>query len=184
MQSLKNHFLIAMPMLGDPNFNEAVTYICQHDPDGALGITVNKPGNTTVGAICRQLDLDVVDSPEIERPVFFGGPVEPERGFVLHESDPDYEGTLVIENGIRLTTSRDILEAIAGGVGPKDALLALGYAGWAAGQLEAELAANAWLSAEADPKIIFATPCEARWASAAELIGVDIHGITSYSGRA
>ncbi len=184
MQSLKNHFLIAMPMLGDPNFNESVTYICQHDEQGALGIIVNRPADLTIGEVCQQLDLEVVEGPQSQRPVLAGGPVEPGRGFVLHDSEPDYEGTLLIDNGIRLTTSRDILEAIASGQGPREALLALGYAGWAAGQLEAELAANAWLSAEADPKIMFSTPFEARWAAAAELIGVDIHGIAHYSGRA
>ncbi len=171
-------------MLGDPNFNESVTYVCQHDEEGALGIVVNKPANLTVGEICKQLDLDVVDSPQSQRPVLAGGPVETGRGFVLHDSEPDYEGTVHIHENIRLTTSRDILEAIASGDGPEEALLALGYAGWAAGQLEAEMAANAWLSTEADAKIMFNTPYESRWAAAAELIGIDIHGIANYSGRA
>lgn len=184
MESLKNNFLIAMPMLGDPNFNEAVTYICQHDDHGALGITINKPSNLNVAELCKQLDIELADGVSVEQPVLAGGPVEPGRGFVLHRSERDYDSTLLIDKGIRLTTSRDILEAIASGTGPEQAQIALGYAGWAAGQLEAELAANAWLSVEADAQIIFDTAYEARWAAAAALIGVDIHGITNYAGRA
>jgi putative transcriptional regulator len=184
MQSLKHHFLIAMPTLGDINFSETVTYICQHDEDGALGIIVNKPGNVTIGELCARMDIGVKPGPHGERPVLAGGPVAPARGFVLHESTTDYESTIVIDEDIRLTVSRDILESMAAGAGPERALFALGYAGWGAGQLEGELAENAWLSARATSAILFDTPYEKRWAAAAELIGIDIRGISSYSGRA
>lgn len=184
MQSLKNHFLIAMPMLDDPNFDESVTYICEHDTNGALGIVVNKPGDFTIGEICSQMNLTVVESSHSKRPVLAGGPVDPARGFVLHGSSRDFDSTIVIDDEIKLTMSRDIVEALADGSGPEDAQFALGYAGWAAGQLESELAANAWLSARASAEIIFSTPYEQRWAAAAKLIGVDIRVIANYAGRA
>lgn len=184
MQSLTNHFLIAMPMLGDPNFNESVTYICQHDDEGALGIVINRPGEFTVGDICSQLGFEVTDGPLTRQPVLAGGPVEPARGFVLHRSELEYDSTLYVNTEIRLTASRDILEQIASNEGPKEALLALGYAGWGAGQLESELAANAWLSAPATGEILFETPYLERWAAAAGLIGIDIRGISNYSGHA
>ena len=184
MDSLKNHFLIAMPTLDDPNFSEAVTYICQHTPDGAIGIVVNRPGTLTLGEICSQLDIGVTDGARADSAVLSGGPVEPARGFVLHGDAPQYESTISVSDEIHLTASRDILEAIATGRGPVRAILALGYAGWDAGQLEAEIAANAWLIVEARSEIIFDTPYEQRWAAAANLIGVDIHGISSYSGHA
>jgi putative transcriptional regulator len=185
MDSLKNHFLIAMPMLNDPNFSEAVTYMCRHsDDEGAIGIVVNRPGTTTIGEICSQLDIGVTDKTYAEVPVLTGGPVEPARGFVLHDGASSYESTIPVSEEIHLTASRDILEAIASGHGPSRLVVALGYAGWEAGQLEAEIAANAWLVVEARPEIIFDTPYEQRWAAAAHLIGIDIHEISSYSGRA
>lgn len=185
MDSLKNHFLIAMPSLNDPNFSEAVTYICQHSGDeGAIGIVVNRPGTITLGEICSQLDIGVTDLATASAPVLAGGPVEPGRGFVLHGAAPGYESTISVTDEIHLTASRDILEAIATGRGPSRAILALGYAGWQAGQLEAEIAANAWLIVEAQPDIIFDIPYEQRWTAAANLIGIDIHEISSYSGHA
>ena len=184
MESLKNHFLIAMPMLNDPNFSEAVTYICQHSEEGAIGIVVNRPGSITIGEICSQLDIGVTDGAQASSPVLTGGPVEPARGFVLHGESADYESTISVSDEIHLTASRDILEAIAAGRGPSRAILALGYAGWGAGQLEAEIAANAWLIVEATAEIIFDTPYEERWAAAANLIGIDIHEISNYSGHA
>lgn len=185
MDSLKNHFLIAMPMLNDPNFSEAVTYIWQHsEEEGAVGIVVNRPGSTTLGEICTQLDIGVTDPSRVDVPVLSGGPVEPARGFVLHGDSDGYESTVQVTDEIFLTASRDILEAIAAGGGPTRVIVALGYAGWDAGQLEAEIAANAWLVVEARPDIIFDTPYEQRWAAAASLIGIDIHEISSYSGHA
>jgi putative transcriptional regulator len=184
VDSLQNHFLIAMPRLGDPNFGESVTYICQHDAAGALGIVINKPSGVTLAEICSRMDIDVSPGADASLPVLSGGPVEPARGFVLHDASQEYEGTVPIDEDIRLTVSRDALEALARGDGPKRVLFALGYAGWGQGQLEAELAANSWLSVRASTKILFETPFQDRWVAAAELIGIDIHGISDYSGRA
>jgi putative transcriptional regulator len=185
MRSLQNHFLIAMPAMGDPNFDGTVTYLCKHSEDGALGIIINKPLEMQVGEVFRQLDFDVGDGIEVDRPVLGGGPVQPGMGFVLHRSDTDYETTLdPLGADIKVTVSKDILSAMAQGQGPKPALVALGYAGWEAGQLESELAGNAWLSAPADPAIVFDTPFQDRWAAAAALLGVDISQLSTYSGHA
>jgi putative transcriptional regulator len=173
-----------MPRLGDPNFGESVTYICQHDAAGALGIVINKPTGVTLDEICTRMDIDISSGAHTSLPVLSGGPVEPARGFMLHDATHEYEGTIPIDDSIRLTVSRDALEALARGDGPERVLFALGYAGWGQGQLEAELAANSWLSVQASARILFETPFEERWVAAAELIGVDIHGISDYSGRA
>ncbi len=184
METLRNHFLIAMPNLGDPNFNESVTYVCQHDESGAVGIVINRPGHFTFADVFSRLDIQFVDSEHARAPVLTGGPVEPERGFVLHDTAADFESTISVGAEVSLTASRDVLEAIAAGNGPRRALLALGYAGWGAGQLEAELAANSWLSVEATSEVLFETPFAERWTTAANLIGIDIRGISTYSGRA
>jgi putative transcriptional regulator len=184
MQSLRNHFLIAMPNLEDPNFNESVTYVCQHDDQGAVGIVVNRPGHFTFADIFERLGIDCDDSDRAESLVLTGGPVEPERGFVLHDSSEEFESTISVGDNVSLTASRDVLEALADGKGPQHALLALGYAGWGAGQLEAEIAANSWLSVEASSAVLFDTPYAQRWTAAADLIGIDIRGIATYSGHA
>lgn len=185
MQSLRNHFLIAMPNLEDPNFNESVTYVCQHDDtNGAVGIVVNRPGHFTFADIFVRLGIEFDDSDRSQALVLTGGPVEPERGFVLHDAQTQFESTISVGSGIALTASRDVLEAIASGDGPPQALLALGYAGWGAGQLEAEIAANSWLSVEATPEVLFETPYAERWTKAAGLIGIDIRGISTYTGHA
>ena len=174
-----------MPAMGDPNFNGTVTYLCKHSDQGALGIIINRPLDIQLGEVLRQLSFDVLDDEQANRPVLGGGPVQPGVGFVLHRSDDDYESTL--DGGgaeIKVRVSKDILNAMAQGQGPQPALVALGYAGWEAGQLEAELAANAWLSTPADPAIVFDTPFEKRWAAAAALLGVDISQLSSYSGHA
>lgn len=184
MRSLQDHFLIAMPAMGDPNFNETVTYLCKHDAEGALGIIINRPTDMPLGEIFKQLSLDVRDQQRAVQPVLAGGPVARDRGFVLHQSSEPYGSTVTTGGDIRLTVSPDILAAVAAGEGPDPVLVALGYAGWAAGQIEAELAANAWLSVQADPSVLFATPYEQRWAAAVGLLGVDIHQIASYAGHA
>ena len=184
MGSLQDHFLIAMPAMGDPNFSETVAYICKHDDEGALGIVINRPTTMTVNEIFKQYALDDVDEDQAEKRVLSGGPMQPDRGFVLHRSDAEFDSTFDPNASIKVTASQDILIRMAGGGGPSPAVVALGYAGWSAGQLESELAANAWLSARADPSIVFDTPYEQRWRAAASLIGVDIHQITSYSGHA
>ena len=184
MQSLQDHFLIAMPAMADPNFNQTVTYICKHDADGAFGIVINRPSDLSLGEMLSQLAIDLTDRRLAERPVMHGGPVEPERGFVLHRSEQTYEGTLSASAEIKLTSSPDVLAALGRGRGPEPVLVALGYAGWGRGQLEVELGSNTWLTVPANPAIIFETPCEQRWTAALGLPGVDIRRITQYAGHA
>ena len=183
MRSLQDHFLIAMPAMGDPNFNETVTYICKHD-EGALGIVINRPTEMAVRDIFEHLSLDVPNPEQAAQRVLSGGPVQPDRGFVLHQADDGFESTFNPEALVKVTVSVDILAAMARGEGPAPAVVALGYAGWGAGQLESEFAANAWLSTPVDPAIIFNTSIEHRWRAAAGLLGIDIHQITNYAGHA
>jgi len=184
MQSLQDHFLIAMPAMADPNFNETVTYICKHDADGAFGIVINRPGDLSLGEMLGQLAIGLEDRSVASVPVMHGGPVEPERGFVLHRSSRTFEATLDAGAEIKLTSSPDILAAIGRGQSLGPVLVALGYAGWGRGQLEAELGSNTWLTVPANPAIIFDTPCEQRWTAALGLPGVDIRHITQYAGHA
>ena len=184
MNSLQDHFLIAMPAMGDPNFSETVTYVCEHNEHGALGIIINRPIEMQLRDILEQLSFEVTDKLAAEQPVLGGGPVHRDRGFVLHQSDESYESTLAATDFIKVTMSQDILDAVAHGNGPDKVLVALGCAGWEAGQLEDELVANAWLSVPADPEIIFDTPFEQRWSAAAALLGVDIKQLSTYAGHA
>jgi putative transcriptional regulator len=181
---LTNHFLIAMPTLADPNFAQTVTYICVHNDDGAMGIVINRPLDLALGEVLSQMDLDSDDPAIRDQPVYQGGPVHTDRGFVLHRPATSWGSTIAITPAIGVSTSRDILEAIATGSGPADALVALGYAGWGAGQLEQEMAENAWLSGPADLDIVFATPAERRWERAARLIGVDLAALSHDIGHA
>tara|TARA_Y100000590_G_C15644212_1_gene986208 strand:- start:100 stop:660 length:561 start_codon:yes stop_codon:yes gene_type:complete len=182
---LKNHLLIAMPSMTDPNFDGTVTYLCRHDENGAMGIIINRPLKMRLLDIFTQLEFDSVDSKKAEQIVLSGGPVQQEMGFVLHQSNESFEKTLnPSSGGIKITVSQDILNSMAQGKGPKSSIVALGYAGWQAGQLEAELAANAWLSVPADPTILFHTPTENRRDAAAALLGVDIHQLSNYVGHA
>ena len=183
-ESLSNHFLIAMPLLEDPNFHHTTTYICEHDADGALGIIVNRPLNMQLGEILQHMDIEASSEAIASQPVYMGGPVQSDRGFVLHEPPGDWEATLRVTDSIGVTSSSDILAAIAAGEGPEKALVTLGYAGWGTGQLEQELAANAWLSGPANMDIVFDTPCEQRWLAAAALIGVDLNLLTGEVGHA
>ena len=182
---LNNHFLVAMPSMKDPNFNGTVTYLCKHDEKGALGIIINRPLDMQVLDIFQQLSFDVIDETQADRPVLGGGPLQREMGFVLHQSEDPYDKTLnPSETSIKVTVSQDILNSMARGEGPNPALVALGYAGWDSGQLEAELAANAWLSVPASPAILFDTPFDERWESAAALLGVNISQLSRYAGHA
>lgn len=181
---LTNQFLIAMPSLADPNFQQSVTYICEHSQKGALGIVINRPSNVVLGDILRQLGIEVGDTARAALPIFQGGPVQTERGFVIHEPAGDWEATLRPGDAVGVTTSRDVLTAIAQGQGPRRVLIALGYAGWSAGQLETELASNTWLSTPADTRILFETPVEQRWQAAAQLIGVDLSLLAGDAGHA
>ena len=182
--SLTNQLLIAMPGMLDPNFSTTVTLVCEHNDDGALGIVINRPTSLKLGGLFEQLELSGADPGVAEQPVMSGGPVGIERGFVLHGASHSYESTLDVSTDIRLTLSRDIIDAMALGDGPADTLVALGYAGWEAGQLEGEMLANSWLNVPATPEIVFATPFDKRWDSAARTLGIDIASLPTDAGHA
>ena len=181
---LTNQLLIAMPSLGDPNFSQSVAFVCEHSPRGALALVLNKPLPMRMGEVFEQLDIQVAPGPLSEGPVLRGGPMQTDRGFVVHKAEGVWDSTLKVSDSVHVTTSRDILTAIARGEGPAPAFVALGYAGWDSGQLEDEIRANAWLNAPADSRIIFDLPFEQRWAAAAKLLGVDIARLASISGNA
>ena len=183
---LTNHLLIAMPNLLDPNFHKTVTLICEHNAEGALGIVINRPLDLQMGEVFEQMSLASSDPSLNQAPVLDGGPVAKDRGFVLHTESEDtkWESTIRLPNNVGVTTSRDILSALAEGEGPKNAVVALGYAGWDAGQLDAEMAANAWLTVNANDQILFQTPFDQRWESAANLLGVDLTQLGPTAGHA
>jgi putative transcriptional regulator len=181
--SLRDHFLIAMPGLNDSSFAHTVTYICEHSEQGAMGVVINMATPMLLKEIFEQMALS--DQSELGgQIVMSGGPVQPERGFVLHSPDTKWQSTLEISPDVSLTASRDIIAALAEGRGPKHSLIALGYAGWGEGQLEAEIAANSWLTVPADKDIIFNTPLEQRWTAAAQALGIDVNLIASTAGHA
>jgi putative transcriptional regulator len=183
-EPLTNQLLIALPALAETNFSRSVALICQHDDDGAMGIVVNRRSEYTLGEVLGQMGLDGGSETLRAQPVLAGGPVHPERGFVLHDGGPRWDSTLAITDSLFLTTSRDILEAMTRGEGPDNALVALGCAGWGSGQLEHELTENDWLTAPADAELLFTLPLEARWQAAAGRIGVDFAHLADYSGHA
>ncbi len=182
--NLTDHFLIAMPSLGDPNFHKTVTYICEHNEEGAMGITINRPTNMYLSEVLSQMKLEIHNPSAEKTLVFNGGPVQTDRGFVLHGHDYDGDSSLSVNEQIKMTTSKDVLEAIAKDEGPKELFVALGYAGWSPGQLEDEIRLNVWLNGPANSDIIFQTPIEERWQSAAALLGVEIDNISSDIGHA
>lgn len=181
--SLRDHFLIAMPGLNDSSFAHTVTYICEHSDKGAMGVVINTATPMLLKEIFAQMDLDDL-SDQGEQIVMSGGPVQPERGFVLHSNESKWQSTLEVSPEISLTASRDIIAALAEGRGPKRCLITLGYAGWGEGQLEAEIAANSWLTVPADKEIIFNTPFEQRWVAAAQALGIDVNLIPLTAGHA
>ncbi|MBL4794981.1 MAG: YqgE/AlgH family protein [Pseudomonadales bacterium] len=182
--SLKNHFLIAMPHLVDPTFSHTITFVCEHNDNGAMGIVINRPLELCLGDIFRHIDVKNADLDRSNDIVYNGGPVQTDRGFVIHNGSPKWKASLQVTDEINMTTSIDILEAIAHNKGPSKYLVALGYAGWDAGQLDEEMAANAWLSIEASPEIIFDTPFEQRWQAAATTLGVDLNLLSTSVGHA
>jgi putative transcriptional regulator len=182
--SLINQLLIAMPGMADPNFSSTVTLICEHTNEGALGIVINRPLTLQLGGLFQQMDVSNVSPNVAQEPVLMGGPVGQERGFVLHDSEQCFENSVAVSNDIQLTLSRDIIDKLAMGEGPKQSLVAIGYAGWDAGQLENEMLANSWLSVPASPDIVFETPFEDRWALAANKLGIDISQISPDAGHA
>ncbi len=181
---LTNQLLIAMPALRDPNFARGVAFLCQHGEDGAMGLMINRLSEYRLGDVLAQMSMHS-DIPEvIDAPVLIGGPVQPERGFVLHSPGGDWESSFRISDHVSVTTSRDILVAIAAGNGPRQAVVALGYSGWSPGQLEHELYDNHWLTAPASERVLFETPLEERWEAAAGLLGVNLFQLASYAGHA
>lgn len=185
---LTNQFLIAMPGMVDGNFAGTVVYLCEHSDNGALGLVINRPTDISLKSLFERVDLSLDRDDLATRPVFYGGPVQTERGFVLHEGLGDdgdhYSSTLRISGGLEMTTSRDVLEALSNGAGPKRVFVTLGYAGWGAGQLEDEISRNGWLSVNADPELIFATPVEQRYDKALSLLGVDRNFLMGEAGHA
>jgi putative transcriptional regulator len=185
--NLEGHFLISMPAMQDPNFAGCVVYVCEHNEKGALGLVINRPTELTVNKLFEKIDLKL----EIEligrAPVYYGGPVQTDRGFVLHtpaEKDKKFSSSLQVEESLALTTSKDVLEAMSRGEGPLQTLITLGYSGWDKGQLEHEIAQNAWLTVKADANIIFNVAAEERFARAMQLLGVDPTRIMPGSGHA
>jgi putative transcriptional regulator len=173
-----------MPGMADPNFNSTVTLVCEHNAEGALGIVINRPMNLNLGGLFEQLALNQADQSVANSPILDGGPVGRERGFVLHNPTGKFESSVTVSPDIHLTLSRDVLDAIAAGSGPQNSLVALGYAGWDAGQLEQEMLHNTWLSVPANPEIIFDVPFTERWSVAAKIIGVDISQMSPHAGHA
>jgi len=182
--NLTGYFLIAMPSLNDGFFNQAVTYICEHDESGSFGVIINQETTITLKQVIKEMKIEGADGYQANQPVFIGGPVDQGRGFILHRPAGNWSSSLVVKNDVALTTSKDILQAIANNEGPEDCIVALGYAGWAAGQLEQEMADNTWLSCPADEQIIFNTPAEERWKAAAKLIGIDLSLMSNDAGHA
>ena len=185
---LTNQFLIAMPGMGDDTFKGSVVYLCEHTERGALGLVINKPIDITLKNLFEQVELPLDRDELAAQPVFFGGPVQTERGFVLHErqvgADSPYTSTMSVPGGLDMTTSKDVLEALSAGAGPSRVLVTLGCSGWSAGQLEDELGRNGWLTVGADPVVIFDTPISQRYDRALQLLGVDPRMLSQEAGHA
>jgi putative transcriptional regulator len=181
--NLTSHFLIAMPAMSDPNFSRTLTFICEHNERGALGIVVNRPIEVTLASLFRQVEIESPGAPLADQPVFYGGPVQFDHGFVLHRPVGAWKSTLPVGE-IGLTTSRDILEAMSTGQGPRQQLVALGYAGWAPGQLEDEILRNGWLTVQADLDVIFDVPPEGRYEAAMHALGVNAANLSEEAGHA
>lgn len=179
--SLRNQFLVASPYLQDPRFHGAVIYICEHSDEGALGLMVNQALDIHLGEILEQLDME---GGELDVPVFSGGPVQQERGFVLHTPDRSWQNTAEVTEQVWLTTSRDVLAGIGNGMGPEQYLVCLGYAGWSEGQLEEELASNAWLNCPASPDLLFNTSASERYSAVLKAIGIDLNQLSETVGHA
>ena len=187
---LANQFLIAMPGMVDANFVGSVIYLFEHNARGAMGLVVNKPTEVDLATLFDKIELKLEIAPLLEQPVYFGGPVQIERGFVLHESNVNlsYSSSLIIPGGLTMTTSKDILEAVAIGNGPRKFLMTLGYAGWGAGQLEEEITLNGWmnvpLSREQMMEIIFNTPASQRYEKTMSHLGFDLSHLSGEAGHA
>ncbi|MGM8061883.1 YqgE/AlgH family protein [Vogesella indigofera] len=182
--TLAHHFLIAMPSMTDPLFAKSIVYICEHGDQGAMGMIINKPSGLVLAQLLEQIDLPLANDEANTVPVHFGGPVQPDRGFVLHMPIGNWQSTLTITDDMALTTSKDILQAVSEAQGPDKLLVSLGYSGWEKGQLEEEIAANQWLTVAAADWVIFDTPSEARFDSAIKLLGFDPALLCTDAGHA
>lgn len=182
--SLRDNLLIAMPSLHDTHFARAVIYLCTHNEDGALGIIINQPTDFSLTDILACLAIKAEQPQQNKLNIFYGGPVERQRGFVLHPVGRRWDATLDMNASLSITTSSDVLESLAQGDGPTQSLVALGYTGWTAGQLEKEMQANAWLTSPADNRLLFETPPKQRWQAAGALLNIDINHISSQHGHA
>jgi putative transcriptional regulator len=186
--NLTNQFLIAMPGMADPTFAGSVVFLCEHTEKGALGLVINKPVDIKLKNLFEKVELELHRDDIADTPVYFGGPVQTERGFVLHEPQGDqaqaFNSTLQVPGGLEMTTSKDVLEALSHGQGPKRVLVTLGYAGWSAGQLEDEIGRNGWLTVDAEPGIIFDTPVAERYDRALALLGIDPRMLSQEAGHA
>lgn len=184
MESLENHLLIAMPTLKDPFFDRTVTYICEHNDQGAMGLIINVPVNITLSELLSQFDEVETRDNKLEQLVLSGGPVAPDRGFVLHSPQRGWSSSLALSSDLMITTSKDILLALGTDKAPENYVVTLGYAGWEAGQLEAEILENSWLTTPADTSILFSTPYEKRWQKATEKLGIDLAHLSNDVGHA
>ena len=182
--NLTNHFLIAMPGMADPYFSKTLTFICEHNDKGALGVVINKPIDLTLGNLFEQVEIPLENAVLSAQSVYFGGPVQIDRGFVLHQPLGAWQSTLKIDGDIGFTTSRDILQAMARGEGPGRQMVTLGYAGWSAGQIEDEIKRNGWLTVAADPNVIFGLPAEERLSSAMAMLGLNFANLSEVAGHA
>lgn len=188
--NLTNHFLVAMPSMQDPNFKGSVVYVCEHNDEGAMGIVINLPIDISVASMLEQIeverDLPINDPASLEQPVFNGGPVSGDRGFVLHlyQQDDHFDSSINITDQVAVTTSKDILPLLGTSEAPEKFLVALGYAGWSAGQLEQELAENTWLTTEANPDVVFNTPISERWDKAVAQLGISPAHLSTEKGHA
>ena len=185
--NLANHFLIAMPSMQDPIFGGTVVYICEHNDKGVLGVVINKPTDMTMEVLFERIDLKLADglrSTVVNEPIMFGGPVQDDRGFVLHTPGGHYSSSLTVTDDVAFTTSIDVLEAVAAGEGPQRMLVSIGYAGWSPGQLEEEISRNGWLTVDADAHVLFDLPIEQRYTAAIKLLGIDPLMLASEAGHA
>ncbi|WP_428774089.1 YqgE/AlgH family protein [Vibrio sp.] len=186
--NLTNHFLVAMPGMKDPYFKNSVIYVCEHNEQGAMGLMINAPIDITVGGMLKQVDVQPVhpqlNTDSLKLPVLNGGPVSEDRGFILHQPKDHYESSVQMTDQISVTTSKDILSVLGTDAEPNHYLVALGYSGWEAGQLENELAENSWLTIEADPEVMFNTPIHERWSKAVEKLGIDAAQLSAETGHA
>jgi putative transcriptional regulator len=186
--NLTNHFLVAMPGMKDPYFQNSVIYVCEHNDEGAMGLMINAPIDITIGKMLEKVAVQPVHPQlhidSLEKPVLSGGPVSEDRGFILHNPKDHYESSIQMTDQISVTTSRDILSVLGTEAEPNSYLVALGYAGWEAGQLESELSENSWLTVEADPDVMFDTPINERWQKAVQMLGIDAVQLSSEIGHA